>query len=405
MYLDLRTLQVAAIVVCIVLGPVSLAFAPTQKYMLPSRFWGAGLIALACGLALVSLSGDGPDFVAQVLGPALIALALSFAQSSARSTVGRDGRDVVGLALLGLFLLILLALTRLPPGAWLRELLGMGMLGLLAFRVAYGFDQGRDLPEGPALRAIGIIFGLFGVSLVLQGVLAAAPSVSNTNSEPSAADALMLIGLIAGLVLGTMILLWAMTERINSRIRQLISNDPVTGALNRQAFIHQFEREASRARRRSDAQFTILLIDIDHFRSINNTSGHKAGDRLLRKTVEILRGITREYDAIGRLETDVFVLLMPGSDSNGAMVLAERARREIELKASVSAGLRNRVSISIGIALFGEHGDDWNTMLRAAHAALTTAKTLGGNRAEVAAPMPDPSGAASGANATENDAA
>lgn len=397
MYLDIRTLQVAAIVVCIVLGPVSLAFAPTQQYMQPSRFWGAGLFALAGGLGLVSLRGQVPEFVWQVLGPGLIALALTFAQSSARSTVGKGVRDVVGLTLLALFILMLLALTRVAAEAWLRELLGMGMLGLLACRVAHGFDQGKGLPEGLALRTIGIIFGLFGVSLVLQGALAPAVSISNALSTPGVADALLLVGLMAGLLLGTIVLMWVMTERINSRIRQLISLDSLTGALNRPAFVRQFEREVSRTRRRSDAQFTIMLIDIDHLRRVNDAYGHEAGDRLLQASVEILRGMTREYDLVGRIDGDVFALLTPGARSDGAASLAERARREIELQASVRAGLKNRVTVSIGVAVFGEHGDSWDTMLRAADAAAKIAKTLGGNRMQVAAPMPNPSGATSGA--------
>ncbi len=401
MYLDLRTLQVAAIVACCVLGPVSLAFAPTQRYMQPSRFWGAGLIALAGGLALVSLRGHVPDLVSEILGPALIALALTFAQSSARSAAGKGGRDILGLTLLALYILMLIALNRVSTDAWLRDLLGMGMLGLLACRVAFGFDRCKELPEGRPLRMIALIFGLFGVSLLLQGVLALAVSVSNTPSGLGAADALMLVGLIAGLLLGTIVLMWVMTERINSRMRQLVSIDPLTGALNRPAFVQQFEREAARTRRRSDAQFAILLIDIDHFRRVNDASGHAAGDRLLEKTVEILRGMTRDYDLIGRLEGDVFVLLTPGARGDGAMSMAKRARRDIDLQASVRAGLANRASVSIGVAVFGEHGDSWDTMLRAADAALQYAKKLGGNRVEVAVPVPPPPGEASGAAAAE----
>ena len=382
MYLDLRTLQVAAIVVCCVLGPVSLAFAPTQRYMRPSRFWGAGLIALASGLALISLRQDGPQLVSQLLAPALLALALTFAQSSARSAAGNTGRDVPGIALLVLFIVLLLALEWVSADARLRDLLGIGALGLLSCRVAFGFDRCKGLPEGGPLRMIALIFGLFGVSLLLQGALSL--SVSNAPSAPGVADALMLVGLVAGLLLGTIVLMWVMTERINSRMRQLVSLDPLTGALNRPSFIQQFEREVSRIRRLSDAQFAILLIDIDHFRRVNDAAGHAGGDLLLGKTVEILRGMTRDYDLIGRLEGDAFVLLAPGTRLAGAMSLAERALREIKLQASVRAGLANRVSASIGVAVFGEHGDSWDTLLRAADAALQYAKKLGGNDAEAA---------------------
>jgi len=398
-YLDLRTLQLAAIVVCCVLGPVSLAFPPVQRHMQPSRFWGAGLIALAGGLALGSLLGNAPDFVSHVLGPGLLALALTFAQSSARAVAGKDRRDVLGFTLLALFVLMLLALESLSAVAWLRGPLAMAALGLLACRVALGFHEGKGLPEGRPLQTIGGIFGLFGLSLILQGTLALAPAVSNASSEPGVADALMLVGLIAGLLLGTMLLMWVMTERIDSRIRQLVSLDPLTGALNRRAFVQQFEREVSRFRRRPEAPFAILLTDIDHFHRVNDAYGHGAGDRVLEETVEILRSISRDYDLIGRLDGDVFVLLTPGARSDSAMLAAERARREIELQASLRAKLPNRVTVSIGVAVFGEHGDSWDTMLRAADATIKFAKKLGGNRVEVSAPVSLLPGAASGAAA------
>jgi diguanylate cyclase (GGDEF)-like protein len=397
LYLDLRTLQVAAIVVCCVLGPLSLAFAPAQRDLQPSRYWGAALIALACGLALASLRGQGPDFIAQVLGPASLALGLTLAHMSARSVLGKGGRDVPGLALLGLFVLTLLALEKFSVDAGLHDLLVMGALALLACRVAFCLDRGKALPEGGPLRAIGAIFGTFGVALMMQGTLALL--VPNFHSVQEVTDALMLVGLIAGLLLGTIVLMWVTTERINSSMRQLISLDPLTGALNRTAFIQHFAREASRTQRRSDAQFAILLIDIDHFRRVNDAHGHEAGDRLLQKTVEILRGITRNYDLIGRLEGDVFVLLKPGSPGDGAMSLGERARREIQLQASVRAGLKNRTSVSIGVAVFGEHGDSWNAMLRAADSALKQAKKLGGNGVKMAVAVQPGTGETSRADA------
>lgn len=402
-YLDLGTLQVAALVMCSVLGPISLAFAPAQPYMRPSRFWGAGLVALSGGLALVSLRDNAPYLVSQVLGLGLIGLALTFAYSSARAALNKVGRDTVGLTLLVLFFLVLISLDWLRASAWLRELFQMGMLGIMAGRVAYGFDRGRRLPESGALRAIGIIFGLFGVSLLLQAALAPVVSVSSAASATGSTDALLLVGLIAGLLLGTIVLLWVMTERIHASMRRLVSVDALTGALNRQAFVEQFEREAARVQRRTYAQFTVLLIDIDHFRRVNDAYGHEAGDRLLRATVEILHGMIRDYDLVGRLEGDVFMLLSPGTRSDAAPGQAERARREFEQQASARAGLKNRVSISVGIAVFDEHGDNWDAILRAADTATKIAKTLGGNRVEIATLAPPPSAAtatATGANGT-----
>jgi diguanylate cyclase (GGDEF)-like protein len=182
--------------------------------------------------------------------------------------------------------------------------------------------------------------------------------------------------------------MWVMTERISYRMRQLVSVDPLTGALNRRAFIRRFRREVSRTRRRSDSPFAILLVDLDHLRRINDAYGHRTGDRVLEKTVEVVRGTIRDYDLIGRLEGDAFVLLLPGTTSEGAATMAERVRQEIERKASVLSELKNPVSASIGVAVFGEHGDNWDAILRSADGAARKAKESGGNRVEVALPVP-----------------
>jgi diguanylate cyclase (GGDEF)-like protein len=390
---------VATVVVCSVLGPISLAFGPVQPHMQPSRLWGAGLVAVAGGLALIGLQGLGPDYVSRVVGPGLLALALTFAEASARATLGKSARDVLGWTLLASFVLAFLALEGMSGDPWLRHLLGMGLLGFLAFRSAYEFDQCSKLREGRLMRVIALILCLFGVGMVLEGALVAADP--STSPEPGVIETLMLVGLIAGLLLGTIVLMWVMTERINYRMHQLVSVDPLTGALNRGAFIRRFGREVSHMRRRSDSQFAILLLDVDHFRRINDAYGHRTGDRLLEKTVEVLRGAIREYDVIGRLEGDVFVLLLPGTLTEGALAMAERVRQEIASKVPALAALKNPVSTTIGVAVFGEHGDNWDTLLRAADGAARKAKASGGNRVEVAAPMRPSSDPMSGATATQ----
>jgi diguanylate cyclase (GGDEF)-like protein len=385
LYLDIRTLLVATIVVCSVLGPISLAFGPAQ-HMQPSRLWGAGLVAVAAGLALLGLQGLELDYFSRVIGSGLLALALTFAQASARAALGKTARDTFGWTLLASFVLAFLILEGMSGDPGLRHLLGMSLLGFLAFRSASEFEQSSKLREGRPMRAIAVILLLFGAGMVLEGALVAADP--GAPFEPGAIETLLLVGLIVGLLLGTIVLMWVMTERISYRMRQLVSVDPLTGALNRRAFIRRFRREVSRTRRRSDSPFAILLVDLDHLRRINDAYGHRTGDRVLEKTVEVVRGTIRDYDLIGRLEGDAFVLLLPGTTSEGAATMAERVRQEIERKASVLSELKNPVSASIGVAVFGEHGDNWDAILRSADGAARKAKESGGNRVEVALPVP-----------------
>jgi len=376
------------IVACSVLGPVSLALGAGRPHMQPSRFWGAGLVALAGGLALIGLRGHAPDFVWEVVGQGLVALALMFAQASARTTNNEPGRDVFGWALFALLILALIIAQQTSAAAWVSQPIGSGMMGCMACRVAQSFDCGKEQRERYPLRMIGVIFGLFGLALILHAALELARPVAGDASEPEIAGALMLVGLVAGVLLGTALLLWVMTERMHDRLRQFAALDPLTGVLNRLAFVEHFEREVSRSRRRAESFFGLLLVNIDHFRRINDAYGQAAGDRLLVTIAEILRRVIRRYDLLGRLEGDVFVLLMLGAQGESVSAMGERVRSEIEHQANVHAGLKNHVTVSIGGALFGEHGEDWSTMLRAAETAAVDAKARGRNRVKIAAPMP-----------------
>jgi diguanylate cyclase (GGDEF)-like protein len=381
-YLDLRTLQVAAIVVCCVLGPTLLAFSPAQRQMQPARYWGAGLIALAWGLALGSLHGHAPDFVVLAIAPCCLAVALTCAQFSARAIAAKSARDVAGLTLLGMALVLFVALEQLSAPPWLAGLARAGTLGLLACRTALAFTEARGVPEGRPLYMTGLLFAALGFGLFTQATLA----VPGTNAEHALLDPPMLAGVIAVLLLGTILVMWVTNERMVGRIRELGALDPLTGVLNRPAFVRRCEQEHSRARRREEAPYAILLFDIDRFSLVNEAHGNSTGDRLLEAAAGILREAHRDYDLAGRMEGDVFALLAPGTGSEGALRLAERARRNFELMAATQSGLGERVSVSIGIAICSEHGESVDTLLGAARVAMLFAKTLGGNQARVAMP-------------------
>lgn len=389
MYLDLRTLQVAAIVVCCVLGPTLLAFTPAQRRMQasqiqPARYWGAGLIALAWGLALGSLRGHAPGFVVLAVAPCCLAAALACAQVCARTIAGKEARDIPGLTLLGMALVLFVALEQLSAPPWLAGLARAGTLGLLACRTALAFTEARRVPEGRPLYVTGVLFAALGFGLFVQATL----SVPGTDAEHALLDPPMLAGVIAAVLIGTILVMWVTNERMVGRIRELGALDPLTGVLNRPAFMRRCAEEDSRTQRRREAPYALLLFDIDRFSRVNETHGNAAGDRLLGAAAAILREAHRDYDLAGRMEGDVFALLVPGTGGDGALRLAERARRNFELMAAPQAGLGERVSVSIGVALQGEHGDRVDAVLGAARVAMRVAKTLGGNQARLAMPAP-----------------
>jgi diguanylate cyclase (GGDEF)-like protein len=178
-----------------------------------------------------------------------------------------------------------------------------------------------------------------------------------------------------------------MAWRMHRRTRRLASLDPLTGALTRQAFIESFVRDAARALHRPRSRFALLLLDVDHFHRVNEAWGQRAGDRSLASVVAVARQAIREEDLIGRLEGDVFAILMRTSSSDTAAARAEHLQREIHRQACARAGLKNPVTVSVGVAMYGAHGRRWEEVLRAAEAAVSRAKSEGGDRVVAAAPV------------------
>ena len=159
--------------------------------------------------------------------------------------------------------------------------------------------------------------------------------------------------------------------------------DPLTGLYNRFAMEGMIPREFSLASR-NGTSLAMLVIDIDHFKSINDTHGHGAGDKALRKAAECIQRTVREADLAFRYGGEEFVTLLTGTDLDHALTIAERLRRNIEkMSCDVGAAQPLHFTVSIGVAEFRD-GDTPNSLLHRADKAMYKAKQGGRNRVEIA---------------------
>lgn len=163
-------------------------------------------------------------------------------------------------------------------------------------------------------------------------------------------------------------------------LRLLSITDPLTGLYNRRHFQSLAQREIARARR-NQVPFSILLIDIDHFKSYNDRFGHPEGDNLLREAGEMIRTSFRSMDNGFRIGGEEFLVLLPETDPVGAMIPAERFRIRFSDRDFHPApgGPRENVTVSIGIAGY-KAGSDLDDLVRYADLAMYSAKHSGRNR-------------------------
>lgn len=156
-------------------------------------------------------------------------------------------------------------------------------------------------------------------------------------------------------------------------------HDALTGSLNRRAIIAALEKELARADR-GLSRLSIGLIDIDHFKTVNDIHGHQTGDDVLRQTVELVQGSLRSYDLIGRYGGEEFLVIAPETMAAGETTLYERLRSHIETAPFVSrANQPLRISVSIGVVACNGQ-DSVDELLAKADAALYQAKDGGRNR-------------------------
>ncbi|WP_028208922.1 GGDEF domain-containing protein [Paraburkholderia nodosa] len=173
-------------------------------------------------------------------------------------------------------------------------------------------------------------------------------------------------------------------QRTNDRLEHLAATDPLTGAANRRQFIERVEAEIERARR-GGAPFSLLALDLDHFKAINDAYGHQAGDTVLREFVQKCIEAIRPYDGVARVGGEEFMVLLPRAGLDAALATGERIRSMIASSVfGAGSGRCGEVTVSVGASQFGRDGDTIDTILRAADERLYRAKHLGRNRVVVA---------------------
>ncbi|MDH3296733.1 MAG: GGDEF domain-containing protein [Gemmatimonadota bacterium] len=184
---------------------------------------------------------------------------------------------------------------------------------------------------------------------------------------------------------------------VNLRMQRphvLSANDPLTGLLNRRAFMERWESEQARARRYG-RPISIAVIDVDYFKQFNDRYGHAGGDSALVAVAAALRGRVRETDFVGRLGGEEFVVAFPETGSSASLVAAEGVRQAIENSPLVIAGARGgaHVTVSIGVASWPEHGEEISRLLDRADDRMYEAKLAGKNQVVGPAQQGTPLGA------------
>ena len=196
-------------------------------------------------------------------------------------------------------------------------------------------------------------------------------------AERAAAAALIYIPL--AIVMDHLISVWRQDEQ---DLYEAAKVDSLTGAYTRVFSVAVMQR-ALRKAREEDRPLAVLMVDLDHFKRINDAHGHARGDTVLRETTRAIQSMLRADDIVGRFGGEEFVVLLPGADLRQALGAAERCRAAVE-RMDVPDAPYLKVTASVGVAAFPNHGEELDGLLNASDRAMYKAKANGRNRIEAA---------------------
>ncbi|HDZ55665.1 MAG TPA: GGDEF domain-containing protein [Pseudomonas xinjiangensis] len=381
--LDLRTLGVALSLVTLsttLLLCVAAWHAGREKGL---RHWALGNFALMLGLLLnVSQQFIHPG-LSVVLANGLMALGIGVTWLGIRAFKGQS-QPQTGPIAAALMMMLLLWVFRfhvdfLPARFAVSSLILAALSMLCAKELLIKAEQ----PLRTAYWFTGFIALFCAIGLTIRAVASTtlflpleAISDSPMQSVTLLGAMVAQIGLASGFILMT-------HYRTTMALHTLSQRDALTNTLNRRSLLEQASQVLKLASEQA-TPVTLIMLDADHFKRINDEFGHQTGDAVLCHMVSRIRHHLRTNDLLGRFGGEEFVLILPGLDTESARQVAERIRLALCKQPWEDAKAPVHLSASLGVACSNQHGYLFDTLVAAADAALYRAKSLGRNRVELA---------------------
>jgi diguanylate cyclase (GGDEF)-like protein len=381
---DIRSAMMIAaclnVMIALMLVVVGNAF--PRAYQNSLRWWLAGLIMHPVGFILVALGGVLSSFAAIVLSNIFIAAGFACGAIALRILTGIEQRRLLLLALVVVAGVIAAYFSIVNDQIVLRTvLLAFVHSALLIFSVMSVYRS--DSKATQISKVLAILF-LFGAVVTLNRGMYYMITQAPTNNVFSMAWPNTLAFLTGGLfpVVATVGFLLMCTEDSQKRLERMASEDHLTGVYNRRALSELGAREVARSRRHG-SPLSLILVDIDFFKRINDELGHVAGDIALVETVKRLKSLLRSEDYLGRMGGEEFIILLPDTNASQAMSTANRIQQAFSNSTIPLLNTSRSITLSGGIALLSAQDIQFDDVLRRADQAMYLAKTMGRNRMEL----------------------
>ena len=380
-HFDIRTALLLCAALTLLVGVMlqAVSHGQSRAYRGMMRWWVLGATTYAIGFALTGFRGWIGMAWSAVFANTLIAIGLACFAIALRQFAGIPERRGRLFALAAACGAASLAWAGIWPDEMLRQLATSTVLAvicLICVRAVYGRGERPDVSH----HVLGVYFVVAFVLLVARvGLFAVGiePVDDIFRATPMSIATYGLGGLLP--VVCTIGFLLMCSERSQGELERSARLDYLTGIYNRGA-IEELAAGLIASTQRHGTPLSLMVVDIDHFKRINDELGHAAGDKALAATVQMIHGLLRGGDLMGRLGGEEFLVLMPDTDAVQARHAAERMRVTVEAAPVSFMGIERPLTVSIGVAEYRAEDGGFGPLLLRADRALYVAKRSGRNQ-------------------------
>ncbi|MFZ2217229.1 MAG: GGDEF domain-containing protein [Rhodoferax sp.] len=337
--------------------------------------WSLGLLGMALGTLLASSQGPQPAMAIVSVARVLLLVSMFLIYLGTLRFVGQRPQLGAWIPLLLAGVLLHVLFTLKYPNFHARLIVATLLASVVFLAQAWALWRYATPTFAPRLcLTVTLLLALLQVlRLVTSFTLPLGTNVFDSDPQ----NLIYVAGLVFSILLYSVGIVLMVSERLRAELEHLATRDSLTGALNRRQMKESFETELLRCHRQHRGM-GLLLIDLDHFKTINDTYGHQTGDQVLVDFVAGLNGLLRQSDQVARFGGEEFAVLLPDTSPQEALAAAERIR-------AACAAPKNGPSctVSLGVTHNLADTDTLDTMLARADAALYRAKAKGRNQVEV----------------------
>jgi diguanylate cyclase (GGDEF)-like protein len=381
-FLDLRTLSVNTTLVSLSFGICLILYANNYAQFKGIKTLGYAFIVSCSGFLLIVLRNYIPDFLSIIMSNVLLVLSMGLIHLGLAVFYEFNVKPIKQLHFVMLISMLMSSLffTFVENDTNIRIVIISLILSIQCLFIMLSLLIAHQLNHHKANLMMAIAYLLFGIFFTLRVLV--------TISEKPLVD-FMNAGLLHSLsiivyqfivIITSFGLVWVVGHKIQNRLKNEATHDPLTGVFNRRALEEILSVEHSRSLR-NQSPLSVVMLDIDYFKHLNDRYGHSVGDQVLVLIAGILVKNTRDYDSVARFGGEEFIILLPSTQADKAKKVAEKLRAKIEQhNYSVENKQKIEITASFGVTSCDLAEEAWLNVLERCDKALYLAKESGRNK-------------------------